>query len=468
VTTALTDLPPHVVDEIVRRAARSDFDRWTEQLDRCGNCSRPIRLRGRVEHRAADGHTVAYSTDDEPDRVLMIRCGNRRASVCPSCSYEYAGDMWQLLYAGAVGGRKNVPETVRTHPLVFATLTAPSFGAVHTTRDERHGKRARCRPTRGKPQLCQHGRPMWCNAVHDDDDPRLGQPLCLDCYDYAAHVAFNWHAPELWRRFTITLRRVLARDAGLTSKDFAEHCRLSFVKVAEFQRRAVVHFHGLIRLDAPADEFEPPRLDITADELADAIREAARQVRLTVDMPDGGALGLRFGEQTDTQAINGGPAELTPERAAAYIAKYSTKAADDFGLTARKITPDALPRLGVSEHVSRVVRMCWQLGGHESYDGLRRWLHMLGFRGHFASKSRRYSTTLGALRGERRTYRQRQAAEQVRELLDGQETTLVVSTWEFAGTGYLTTGDAALALSSAARARERRAAARDAARDANQ
>jgi hypothetical protein len=46
--------------------------------------------------------------------------------------------------------------------------------------------------------------------------------------------------------------------------------------------------------------------------------------------------------------------------------------------------------------------------------------------GHFASKSRRYSTTLGAIRGERRSYRQRQAAEHARELIDD-DTTLVVS-----------------------------------------
>lgn len=86
---------------------------------------------------------------------------------------------------------------------------------------------------------------------------------------------------------------------------------------------------------------------------------------------------------------------------------------------------------------------------------------MLGFRGHFASKSRRYSTTLGAIRRERRTYRERQAAEHVRELVDD-DTTLVISHWQFTGTGYLTTGDAALALSAAARAREQRQAARDA------
>ena len=84
--------------------------------------------------------------------------------------------------------------------------------------------------------------------------------------------------------------------------------------------------------------------------------------------------------------------------------------------------------------------------------------------GHFASKSRRYSTTLGAIRGERRAYRQRQAAEHARELLPAeQDTTLVITRWEFAGVGYLTSGDAALALSAAARAREQRQAAREAA-----
>jgi hypothetical protein len=84
--------------------------------------------------------------------------------------------------------------------------------------------------------------------------------------------------------------------------------------------------------------------------------------------------------------------------------------------------------------------------------------------GHFASKSRRYSTTLGAIRSERRTYRQRQAAEQARELLaEDQDTTHVVTHWQFAGVGYLTSGDAALAISAAARAREQRQAARDAA-----
>jgi hypothetical protein len=397
--------------------------------------------------------------------VLLVRCGNRRAAACPSCSYEYAGDMWQLLYAGAAGGRKGVPESIRAHPLVFATLTAPGFGPVHTTRTDRSGGPARCRPAHGTPRLCQHGRPTWCTTIHAEDDPRLGQPICPDCYDYPAHVAFNWHAPELWRRFTIALRRTLAHQAGLTAAEFGRRCRVSFVKVAEFQRRGVVHFHALIRLDGPGDDYEPPHLSIDATGLTEAIRQAAAHVRLTVEMPDGSGLVLRFGEQLDTQTVNSGPTgQLTPEHAARYIAKYATKSAEDFGLGDRRISPETLPLLNVTDHVDRLVRLAWQLGEHPAYDGLRRWVHMIGFRGHFASKSRRYSTTLGAIRGERRAYRQRQATEHVRELPpDEQDTTLVVSRWEFAGVGYLTAGDTTLALSAAARARERRQAARDAA-----
>jgi hypothetical protein len=460
--TPTATLAPQVVEQIVTRAGRPDFDRWADQVTRCGHCSRPVRLRGRVEHRTAGSARAAYSTDGEPDRVLLIRCGNRRAAVCPSCSYEYAGDMWQLLYAGAAGGRKGVPDSIRSHPLVFATLTAPGFGPVHTTRADRSGP-ARCRPVHGTPRLCPHGRPTWCTAIHTEEDPRLGQPICPDCYDYPGHIAFNWHAPELWRRFTINLRRALAKTAGLTAAESARRCRVSFIKVAEFQRRGVVHFHTLIRLDEPGENYQPPQISIDAAELAEAIRQAAAHVRLTVALPDGPGLVLRFGTQLDTQTVNGGPTgQLTAEHAARYIAKYATKSADDFGLGQRRITPEALTVLDVSNHVERLVCTAWQLGEHDTYEGLRRWVHMLGFRGHFASKSRSYSTTLGAIRRERRTYRQRQATEQVRELID-EDTTLVVSHWEFAGVGYLTAGDTALALSAAARARDQRQAAHDAA-----
>ena len=90
---------------------------------------------------------------------------------------------------------------------------------------------------------------------------------------------------------------------------------------------------------------------------------------------------------------------------------------------------------------------------------------MLGFRGHFSSKSRKYSITLGALRRARQRW-QRIAADCAREgrevpvldfadLIadDEEETTLVVGSWSYVGTGWDNDGDTALALAAADRAR---------------
>ena len=98
---------------------------------------------------------------------------------------------------------------------------------------------------------------------------------------------------------------------------------------------------------------------------------------------------------------------------------------------------------------------------------LGKWAHMLGFRGHFSSKSRMYSVTLGALRRARRRFQQYKAdAERTGEPLDvrdleerlladdAEETTLVVGSWTYQGTGWTRDGDQALALAAAARARE--------------
>jgi len=62
---------------------------------------------------------------------------------------------------------------------------------------------------------------------------------------------------------------------------------------------------------------------------------------------------------------------------------------------------------------------------------------MLGFRGHFSTKSRAYSTTMGAIRADRAAY-QREAAIAAGLLpdLDG-DTTLVINDWHFAGRGHL-------------------------------
>ena len=110
--------------------------------------------------------------------------------------------------AGAAGGMKDVPAEVAAHPLVFATLTAPSFGPVHAAKKPgRRGSR-RCRPRSGDGrQLCPHGRPTWCMAVHDHDR-RAGRSAAVPgLLRLPGHLVWQWWAPELWRRFTIALRR---------------------------------------------------------------------------------------------------------------------------------------------------------------------------------------------------------------------------------------------------------------------
>ena len=98
--------------QVAARLARPDLGRWLGQVQQVRHCAHPVRLAG-------TSHTIdpttgevlgCYDSAAEPDGVTYVRCGNRRASVCPSCSHEYKGDVWHVLMAGAAGGIKNVPD----------------------------------------------------------------------------------------------------------------------------------------------------------------------------------------------------------------------------------------------------------------------------------------------------------------------------------------------------------------------
>ena len=111
--------------------------------------------------------------------------------------------------------------------------------------------------------------------VHDEGDPALGQPLCPDCYDYPSHVVWQWWAPQLWRRFTIALRRLVARALGVPATRLAAHATVQHAKVGEYQRRGLIHFHALARLDGPKTEegFAAAPDRIGAARLAELIRK---------------------------------------------------------------------------------------------------------------------------------------------------------------------------------------------------
>ncbi|MFF3936016.1 replication initiator [Streptomyces phaeofaciens] len=392
---------PEADRDAIRLAQDSKFARWLEQITATGGCAHPIHLTGSTSTLDAETGEILrhYDTRDEPGERLLVRCRNRRATVCAPCSRLHAGDTFHLVRAGLIGG-KTVPATVRNRPRLFVTLTAPSFGPVH-----RAGER--CRPRRDG-SACEHGRPLGCGIIHDPAAPIVGQPLCPDCYDSTGHVLWHAHASKLWDRFVIDVRRRLATSAGLVQSRFAQHARLSFARVAEYQKRAAVHIHAVVRLDGPRGPDDEPPAWGTADSLAAAVRASAGRVLVRTPYSTAvGELALKWGGQIDIRplGIRNDGADSDDDAVAAYVAKYVTKGAAETGAgTDHKVTSwDDIDAAPVSEHVRALMRACWRLGGLPEYEPLhlRTWTHTLGYRGHILTKSRAYSTTYAALRAER-------------------------------------------------------------------
>lgn len=436
---------------LVRAADPESLARWEKQVRAAGYCEHPVRLKGRIlrmESLGAGQNSIAYTTSAEPDGWLLKACGNRRAAVCAPCSARYKADAWQLVAAGLRGG-KGIPVTVGEHPAVFATLTAPSFGAVHAA-SERSGHQPICSPRRGAGR-CPHGRPIACWERHPVSELRVGSPICVDCFDYRRAVLWNARAPELWRRTTIYIKRALARRCGLPQRDLAADVRLSYMKVAEFQRRGAVHCHAVIRLDG-AEAWDgavsTPPARFTTELLMEAVGDAVSEV--TAPSPDLQIIpsNLGWGRELHLRriAVDGDPDAAA---AASYIAKYVTKS-----------TEGALGSVGADgEHARRYLEALDELAKRPSLAHLRlhRAADAFGYGGHWTTKSRRYSTTFGALRRARADFARRRSGESTASSAQARE---VQAEWAFLGTGYRTEGDRLLAATAAAGVLEQRRVAR--------
>jgi hypothetical protein len=467
--------------QLTRRLLDPNLESWLHQAAATGGCSRPVRLVGTVhEHDPATGETVpVLDTATLPDGVLYKPCGDRREALCPACARVYQRDAYQLLKTGLVGG-KGVPESVTSHPCVFLTLTAPSFGHVHTRRTTPDGRVLPCRPRR-KRDRCPHGVDLRCTHIHREGDRRLGRPLCADCYDYRSHVVFNGHISELWRRTRITLEREVQRVA----RRHGGRVRLAYAKVAEYQQRGVVHFHALIRLDGldPADreQLAPPPACLDGGELARLVAQVVPRVgmRTAAHPTNPAGWALAWGRQLDARVIRSAPTgEITDGKVIAYLAKYATKSSDAIGGVPRSICCPAckgtglagtcprcagtglrrdLAKLPVDTHIRTLMETCWRLGdlprdADDRYRGLRRWAHMLGYGGHFTTKSRRYSLTFTHLRHARRDHQRQQARLRRGDPIED-TTPVLITSLQWAGLGWLTDADAQLATSIATRSR---------------
>ncbi|MCO8271524.1 plasmid replication initiator protein [Actinoplanes sp. TRM 88003] len=389
--------------QALTRASRPDYFDWLSHVQAASGCTRPIRLSGTLDSiEAATGRLLdSRHTDQLPDAAIYKACGTRLASVCPSCARTYQRDAYQILRSFLVGG-KGIPATVAKHPAVFPTFTAPSFGIVHTRVVRKHTctnrKRCTCQAEpcharRDTPAPCEHGHPVVCWRRHTTDDPALGQPLCLDCYDYDHHVVWNLFSTELWHRTKQAADRYLAqlcKARGLPpvakttpsgKVRMVPAAQLTHGKAAEMQRRAVVHFHALVRLDGvhPDDPdavlIPPPGVDV--DDIIAAFHHAVRTISFTTPAHPDNREGwdVRWGDPDkgfDIQALTlAGDGSITDDmvgeqlasQKAGYLAKYTTKSTEATGFSSTRITDDTIGQYDPDgDHIARLVAACWRIG----------------------------------------------------------------------------------------------------------
>ena len=360
----------------------SESTRLINEVKMTHLCSHPIRISGEM---------VQLSTGKLSRRTLRIACRDRRRVVCPACSYLYQGDAWFLTVLGLRGGDE-VNSAVSERPRLFVTLTAPSFGRVHNERCHEFAN------VRSRPERCRHGRSTLCPGYHIEGHTDLGSPICHECFDYPGAILWNAHLSRLWNRTTIELRRAVAAAGAVPHRRLGDVARINFIKVAELQRRGLVHLHIVVRADGPghADSAPPEWLDTAL--LAASLRRVVRDVRFTgLDTVE-----KRWGQQMSIDDL--GASDQDPGRVANYVAKYSTKSTDGTLELARRLRSRAqIQQLLVSEHQKTLALTAWDLGGRSALEPLhlQSHAHAFGYTGQLITKSRGYSTTFAALRAKR-------------------------------------------------------------------
>lgn len=155
-------------------------------------------------------------------QLVPVRCGNRLREVCESCSERYVSAFKSVFKSG----RPHIPSDEQRqkghrHPgTMMITLTAPSFGKVHS-------------------------------AYNGSPDPeRRGAPLKEDKYHYAHAVTWNYLMPDLVKSARAVIDRAAApyREAG---------CHLQWRGAVELQARLAPHIHMILSAeDLPEDKQE--------------------------------------------------------------------------------------------------------------------------------------------------------------------------------------------------------------------
>jgi hypothetical protein len=154
----------------------------------------------------------------------------------------------------------------------------------------------------------------------------------------------------------------MARLVGMTQAALKLEVRPAYVKVAEYQRRGLVHVHVIARLDRamPAyrgDEIHPPAPRFDAVVLEQAVRDAVGDVSAPIpDVLGGGR--IRWGDVCDVRSLRtgGDRGEI-----AGYLAKYATKSTEQAGGLLHRVAAEDVDRAPVRAHVRQYMRAAFEL-----------------------------------------------------------------------------------------------------------
>lgn len=156
-----------------------------------------------------------------------------------------------------------------------------------------------------------------------------------------------------------------------------------------------------------------------------------------------GSLLRADGPSLDVKPLVAG-AERRAGGVAGYLAKYSIKSSDDNGALDRRLRSlEDLRRKNLNDHLRRLAETAWRLAKRPELAalGVRRFAHALGFRGHWLTKSRAWSTTFAALRAERAAWRN------ARDEVEDSTTVTLERFWQFQSRGWNDAGESLLAAS---------------------
>ena len=144
----------------------------------------------------------------------------------------------------------------------------------------------------------------------------------------------------------------------------ASSCAPSYVKVAEYQRRGLVHLHVVIRLDRAMPDYRARR--------AQAARRGASpsSCSSTRSAPPSPTCARRSRTSSAAGTCAGAPSSTSAaldaherREVAGYLAKYATKSTEQAGGVLHRVTEAAVDQLPVREHVRAFLRAAFELHG---------------------------------------------------------------------------------------------------------